>query len=113
MKELFKKENLKIYWEKAVKLFSHASKVAVISIAMFVGFSFGEIYHNYQEKMKSQELQQTKGSDVTSIAINERGEVMIVDRKTGAYQVFSDDVGRMIFDIYAAKMYFTATKSQK
>ncbi len=110
---IIKKEEVKIYWDKTVKFVSQLSKVAIVVAAMFVGFTLGEIYHNYQTKMKSQQMQQTRDSDMTSVAINERGEVMIVDRKTGTYQIFSDSVGRMIFDIYASKMYFTATKSEK
>ena len=42
----------------------------------------------------------------TSIAVNERGEVMIIDRKTGSYEVYADSVGKMIFDLYAGRMYY-------
>ena len=113
MKVMVNKEKLKLFWEKIVKFVSHLSKIAIIIAAMFVGFSLGEIYHNYRMKMKSQEMQKTRDQDVTSVAINERGEVMIVDRKTGTYEVFSDSVGLMVFNLYASKIYYTSTKSEK
>ena len=110
---MLNKEKLKSQWGQVTKFISHLSKVAIIIAAMFVGFSSGEIYHNYQMRMKSQEMQKTRDAKSTSVAVNERGELMIIDRKTGTYQVFSDSVGRMVFDIYATRMYFTATKSEK
>lgn len=38
-----------------------------------------------------------------SVAINQKGELMIVDRENGTYQVFSDTVGRAIYELYNRK----------
>jgi hypothetical protein len=110
---MLSKETVKLHWNKFTIFVSNLSKVAVVIAAMFVGFSLGEIYHNYKMSVKSQKMQQTRSTASTSVAVNERKELMIFDRKTGTYQVFSDSVGRMVFDIYAARMYFTVSKSEK
>ena len=41
----------------------------------------------------------------TSVAVNERGELMLIDRKNGTFQIYQDSVGKVIFKMYANKMY--------
>jgi hypothetical protein len=41
----------------------------------------------------------------TSVAVNERGELMLIDRKNGTFQIYQDSVGQIIFKMYANKMY--------
>ena len=43
--------------------------------------------------------------DETSIAINERNELMIIDRSTGMYEVYESKIGNTIFSLYANQMY--------
>jgi hypothetical protein len=35
---------------------------------------------------------------------------MIVNRRTGTYDVYSDSVGQMIFDLYASRIYYSTKK---
>lgn len=46
-----------------------------------------------------------KGPNQVSVAINDANQVMIVDRTTGSYQIYSDSIGTMIFKIYATKVF--------
>jgi len=100
-------ENLseKIDWAKAlekVKSFmSSLGKAAIIVIAIGVGFASAEIYHFIQMKAKAQNLQSVKRIENTSVAMNERNELMIINRIDGSYQVFEDSVGVQIFKLYA------------
>ena len=110
---IFKTEKFKLHFQKATTFFSHLSKVAIVIAAIFVGFTSGEIYHHYKASMEVKQMQTTRDHNVTSVAINDRREMMIIDRKTGTYQIFSDSVGLMIFNLYANQIYSTATKSDK
>jgi hypothetical protein len=50
-------------------------------------------------------MQNAHKSDETSVAVNERGELMIIDRKTGAYTLYENGLGQSIFNIYANRIY--------
>lgn len=40
-----------------------------------------------------------------SIAVNERNEMLVIDRKTGEYVTYQDSVGLAIFGMYAGRLY--------
>ena len=46
----------------------------------------------------------------TSIAINERSELMIIDRQTGTYEIYEDSIGKVVFGLYASQMISNVTK---
>ncbi len=99
--------------EKAKVAFTHMGKVAIILVALTIGFISGEIYHRVTETAKdkvpmdSKEVHQLK---TTSIAINERAELLIIDRKTGNYEIYQDSIGKVIFNLYASQMVIDANK---
>lgn len=99
-------EKLKAQWEKVTNFLNTASKVAIVLIAIAAGFSGGNLYSKYKTTLEASTMQKAHDQGSTSVAINERGEVMIIDRKTGTYELYTDTVGKMIFDIYASKMYY-------
>jgi len=109
---MMKKIDWKIMWEKTQKFISTLSKVAIVIIAMGTGFAAGNLYHRYSSSVESKSMQVTHTQDETSVAINERGEIMMIDRKTGTYTVYSDTVGKMIFDLYASKIYYQTKESK-
>lgn len=93
--------------ETARKAFSQFLKVSVIILALIAGFVGHGIYIRYKEGApREQAMQPTRNETATSVAINERNEVIIINRETGEYQVFSQPVGQMIFDLYS-KQYYT------
>jgi hypothetical protein len=106
MENVLKKIDWKEASAKALKFLSTVSKVAIIVVAMGTGFAAGSLYSRYTNNVNGQKMQETHTQDETSVAINERGEIMLVDRKTGTYQMYSDTVGKMIFDLYASKIYY-------
>ena len=97
-------------WEKAKKFLTTLSKVSVVVIALATGYAGGELHHKYINSVKAKELQKTRNQAETSVALNERGEVLIIDRQTGSYDLYSDSVGKMIFNLYASKIYFDSKK---
>lgn len=94
------------FFSKIVKFLGTLSKIAVVVIALVAGFGAGNLYNQYIFSIKASQARLTKTAKTTSIAVNERGEVMIIDRKTGSYEVYADSVGKMIFDLYAGRMYY-------
>lgn len=90
--------------------FKRAGKIIIILIAMFVGFFTGEIYHRYKDKIMSEKMPIPKTHKEVSIAINECGEIMFIDRSTGKYQLYTDSVGQIFFDLYSTKMMYSAKK---
>lgn len=95
---------VKDFFTKILVMLKHAGKIVIIVSALIIGFASGEIYYRYKDKMKSNEMQTPKTDKEISIAINECGEILFIDRSTGQYQMYSDSVGKMFFDLYSAKM---------
>lgn len=104
------KEMLKEGLNKLNNVLKTAGKVTIVIVAMGVGFMSGEIYRNYQNHIKMTNMQESKKTDATSVAINERGELMIIDRTKGTYTVYENQIGTMIFNLYANKIYTSQTQ---
>jgi hypothetical protein len=66
----------------------------VVMTAMLAAFA----YH-----FKNPVITEQKPINHISVAINQKGELMIVDRAHGTYQVFSDTVGKAIYELYQKK----------
>ena len=94
--------------EKVKSLFNTTGKVIIIAASMIIGFGVSQLYNSYNERGKKPAIIQVrpgKPMTETSIAVNERNELMIIDRQSGSYQIYSDSVGRAIFNLYAAQLY--------
>lgn len=104
------KETIKLTLDKVKNFLSALSKVAIVIIALATGFAAGNLYYRYSNSLQAKMMQKARTQDETSIAINERGEIMVIDRKSGCYEIYSDSVGKMIFDLYASKIYYSTKK---
>jgi hypothetical protein len=74
-------------------------RVFFFILSVILGYSVCEIYH--RTKIDPSVSKGVKNISETSVAINERGEMMIIDRKTGDYSIYQDSVGKSIFTLYA------------
>lgn len=99
-------ENLKDM-SKLKSLGNQAIRVGIVLISLAIGFVIGE----YKVKMNQEEtnklpleLKEVKNLTKTSVAINERGELLIINRSEGEYEIYSDSVGKVIFKLYASQM---------
>lgn len=94
--------------EKLKSASKNAGKISIIIIAMVIGFIAGDIYHKIMktEEEKPVPMAQKKINTIreTSVAINERNELLIIDRQNGEYEVYQDSVGQVIFRLYASQM---------
>lgn len=102
-----KNEKLTQMMEKVKHAFTHAGKIAIILSALIVGFVCGEFYHRTSEKTEEKlpmDLKTVHNLEHTSVAINERNELLVIDRKTGTYEIYEDSVGKVILRLYASQM---------
>jgi len=102
------KITLEMIKEKSKMFFQSAIKVAIIVFTFIVGMTAHYIYTEMKKpetpefSVMSKEVKTLKN---TSIAINERDELLVVNRADGTYEIYQDSVGRAIFNLYAGKIY--------
>ena len=78
-----------------------------LSIALTVGFYVGRKTANYpptKVEVVNPYSKPFQGNEI-SIAVNESSELLLIDRKTGKYQVYSDEIGKSIYKLYMVKIY--------
>jgi hypothetical protein len=81
--------------------------IVMISSALIIGWIVGyytnKIANNYvnQKSVKTEEN--------VSVAVNEKNQLILIDKETGEYQIYSDSVGLNILNVYAKSM-VTPTK---
>lgn len=68
---------------------------SALGIGWIVGFYTNKIANNYinQKSVRTQEN--------VSVAVNEKNQLILIDKETGEYQIYSDSVGLNILNIYA------------
>lgn len=101
------------FYKKSMYFLSHLGKAALIVLAMGAGFGCSEIYHFVKSKSKAEIPQNVKKMQSTSVAMNERNELMIIDRVDGSYQIFQDSVGMQVFRLYAGRIQQSVNSNSK
>lgn len=100
--------NYKSMKEDAARIFktvaTYAVGSAVIVGAVTIGIAYGKHISSKPEKPTMVIQPSIKLKDI-SVAINERNEMLIIDRRTGEYVTYEDSVGMAIFTTYAGKLY--------
>jgi hypothetical protein len=85
----------------------HVGKIAIVLIAITIGFILGDLYHQAKESKEEKaplDLKHVNTLKETSVAINERNELMVINRNQGTYEIYSDSIGKVIFQLYASQM---------
>ncbi len=102
-----KSEKVAVILGKAKTVFNHVGKITIILTALIVGFIAGELYHRANQKKDEKlpmDLKTVHALKQTSVAINERNELLVIDRATGTYEIYEDAVGKVILRLYASQM---------
>ena len=86
------------------ELLDRIKKISLFLILIALGYSLCEIYHYTIKPKEVKAIKQTRNARETSVAINERGELMLINRVTGEYEIYQDSIGKSIFTIYANSM---------
>lgn len=82
--------------------------VGIVAVSIIGGIFTHKIYVKLNEDKPCKSTiiyPEMKVMSNTSVAVNERGELMLIDRKNGTFQIYQDSVGKSIFKMYANKMY--------
>lgn len=108
-----KQTNKQTTKQKVLNVLKTAGSVIIIAVSLFVGFTSGEIYRAYKKGIATTHMPQSQKIEATSVAINDRGELMIIDRGTGTYLLFQDTVGQSIFNLYASRIYLQKQSGTK
>lgn len=103
-----KKEQLIILFKKAG---GYILFVSIVILSFFVGRISSDLSSEEVVKVENPYSHAFDKEEI-SIAVNEDGELMLVDKKTGKYNLYSDSIGLSIFHMYANKIYSTS-KEQK
>jgi len=85
-------EKLKEYAKQSVL-------VLMLGLALFMGFTVGYHYNKIVTNIINQK--NIKTTDNTSVAINEKNQLLLINKQTGEYILYSDSIGSSIFNIYA------------
>ena len=98
------------FMSAAKKVFNYAIVVG----ALVLGFAIGRYTQNYPPKTVITQNPYSKAfaPDEISIAVNESNELMLIERKTGKYVVYSDEIGTTIFKMYTNRIYQNANSNE-
>lgn len=94
-------------FKKASKLLKETLKILGFVGLVALGYILSELYHYTtaeKDKVSISSPKVTKTVKEISVAINERNELMIIDRTTGGYEIYQDSIGQSIFNLYANRI---------
>jgi hypothetical protein len=103
-----KKLSMQTALEYLTVLANRLGTIMVIAAAMVIGFLIG--YYYWYMSVKTSIQKKPKTLNTVSIALNDRSELMIIDRANGVYTIYQDSVGLEIFNLYASQKYNQAVK---
>jgi uncharacterized cupredoxin-like copper-binding protein len=93
----------------------HAVSVVVLVAMGTIGFQSGRAYQKYvkvAEKVENPYSHAFSPEEI-SIAVNESGELIMIERATGKYIVYSDAIGQTIFGMYASRIHQEVSNAGK
>jgi hypothetical protein len=84
---------------KIMKFIGNWILIGSVSIStFFIGYYYPKIKETITGEKKEVVLPKTR-SEIT-ISVTDRGELMMMNRKTGTFEIFTEEVGRNIFKSY-------------
>jgi hypothetical protein len=92
--------------EQFVAGFKKSISYAIVIGALVIGFQIGRKVDSYQPKeVDTNPYSKAFSPQEISIAVNEGNELILIERKTGKYIVYSDQIGMTIFKMYTNRIY--------
>lgn len=86
------------------KFFNYATVIG----GLFIGFQIGKFVESNRPKVEGNPYSKAFSPEEISIAVNEGNELILIERKTGDYIVYSDEIGMTIFKMYTNRIYQNA-----
>jgi len=91
--------------EKVIALAKKAFTYAIIVGALVIGFFIGKKFPSNNLNPQSNLYSHAYNENEVSIAVNESNELLIFDKKTGKYIIYSDGIGMIVFKMYTNRIY--------
>jgi uncharacterized cupredoxin-like copper-binding protein len=106
---------MKINKETIVKAIKPALNVVILVAVATASFKLGGMHQaSKKEEVKVENpYSHAFSPEEISIAVNESNELIMIERSTGKYIVYSDQIGQTIFGMYANRIHQEATNAGK
>ena len=93
--------------EKVMNLLKPAMNLIIVAAVGTLMFRLGIAYQNNKNKETKVEnpYAHAYSPEEISIAVNESNELIMIERATGKYIVYSDAIGQTIFSMYANRIH--------
>lgn len=98
--------------EQAIAVTKKVFSYAIIVGALGAGFVIGRFTQTYPPTKEANPYQSIHSIKNVSIAVNESNELMLIDRTTGEYQMYSDSIGMAVFKMYSNRIYQNAGSNE-
>jgi hypothetical protein len=98
--------------EKLVEFSKKLLNYGVICGALVAGFGLGKYYASHEPKPTDNPYSHAFSPEEISIAVNESNELILIERKTGKYIVYSDEIGMTVFKMYTNRIYQNANENE-
>ena len=80
--------------------------VSLIVMALGSGFVIGYYYKVVFGKInESNEFKHVNTLTETSVAVNEKNQIILMNKNNGTYKIYEDSIGVVIFNMYANKLF--------
>jgi hypothetical protein len=106
---------MKINRESIAKIIKPALNVVIVVAVGTAMFQLGGMYQSSKKEDVKVEnpYAHAFSPEEISIAVNESNELIMIERSTGDYIVYSDQIGKTIFGMYANRIHQEATNVGK
>jgi len=106
---------MKINKELVLKTLKPALNVVIVVSVATASFKLGGMYQaSKKEDVKIENpYSHAFSPEEISIAVNESNELIMIERATGKYIVYSDQIGQTIFGMYANRIHQEAINVSK
>jgi hypothetical protein len=100
--------------EKVLNLAKPALNIIAVVSLTTVAFQIGRYYQSSKatDKKPSNPYAHAFSPEEISIAVNESNELIMIERSTGEYIVYSDEIGQTIFGMYANRIHQEAVNGK-
>lgn len=96
---------MKITREVILKTLKPAMNVVIVAAVGTLMFQLGGLYQKHMSNSKQENpYTHAYSPKEISIAVNESNELIMIERATGKYIVYSDTIGQTIFGMYANRI---------
>jgi hypothetical protein len=99
---------IKFYWNKTSeqlkKFFSHVFWVALVITGLGIGFGVGFYYKQIKTVEMPSKMVVIEKQDII-LAVDENQRLMVIDKSTGNYTIYDNEIGKTIFTLYARNIW--------